>query len=83
MELNLEKLAEALTSEARAALPKGTFGLPEEGKYPLEDAGHVRSAISYFHKCPEEKRSALASRIKARAKELGVTIGPDALVNKY
>ena len=41
-----------LSAEERNNLKASQFGLPEERKFPLTDANHVRSAISYFHTCP-------------------------------
>jgi hypothetical protein len=33
-----------LTERKRDALPKSTFGLPGERKYPMPDASHARNA---------------------------------------
>jgi hypothetical protein len=33
-----------LTAAARNKLPKGAFGLPAEGKYPMPDARDLRQA---------------------------------------
>ena len=54
-----------LSTEERNELKASQFGLPEERKFPLTDAKHVRSAISYFHTCPEDKKAQLAKRIKS------------------
>jgi hypothetical protein len=35
-----------LTTADRKALPTKVFGLPEERKYPIEDAAHGRAALS-------------------------------------
>lgn len=72
-----------LSSKERNELDDSQFGLPEDRKYPLTDAAHVKSAISYFHKCPEGKKKRLAARIRRAAKKFDVTIGEDAEVNKY
>lgn len=48
-----------LSSKERNELDDSVFGLPEDRKYPLTDAAHVKSAISYFHKCPESKKEAI------------------------
>lgn len=72
-----------LTTKERNELDDSQFGLPEDRKYPLTDAAHVKSAISYFHKCPEGKKKRLAARIRRAAKKFDVTIGEDAEVNKY
>ena len=52
-----------LSAKERDALPNEAFGLPEERKFPLIDAAHVRSAEAYFHTCPPEKRRELAENI--------------------
>ena len=72
-----------LSTEERNDLKASQFGLPEERKFPLTDAKHVRSAISYFHTCPENKKAQLAKRIKSAAKKFGVEINPDSSVMKY
>ena len=72
-----------LSAEERNNLKASQFGLPEERKFPLTDAKHVRSAISYFHTCPEDKKAQLAKRIKSAAKKFGVEINPDSPITKY
>lgn len=72
-----------LSTKERNELDDSVFGLPDDRKYPLTDAAHVKSAISYFHKCPESKKKRLAMRIRRAAKKFNVTIGEDAEVNKY
>ena len=72
-----------LSAEERNNLKASQFGLPEERKFPLTDAKHVRSAISYFHTCPEDKKAQLAKRIKSAAKKFGVKINPESPVMKY
>lgn len=72
-----------LSTKERNELDDSQFGLPEDRKYPLTDAAHVKSAISYFHKCPGGKKKKLAARIRRAAKKYNVTIGEDAEVNKY
>lgn len=72
-----------LSAEERNNLKASQFGLPEERKFPLTDAKHVRSAISYFHTCPEDKKAQLAKRIKSAAKKFGVEISPNSPVMKY
>lgn len=72
-----------LSAKERNELDDSQFGLPEDRKYPLTDAAHVKSAISYFHKCPEGKKKRLAARIRRAAKKFDVVIGEDAEVNKY
>ena len=72
-----------LSTEERNDLKASQFGLPEERKFPLTDAKHVRSAISYFHTCPEDKKAQLAKRIKSAAKKFGVEISPNSPITKY
>lgn len=72
-----------LSAEERNDLKASQFGLPEERKFPLTDAKHVRSAISYFHTCPEDKKAQLAKRIKSAAKKFGVEISPNSPITKY
>lgn len=72
-----------LSAEERNNLKASQFGLSEERKFPLTDAKHVRSAISYFHTCPEDKKAQLAKRIKSAAKKFGVEINPNSPITKY
>ena len=72
-----------LSAKERNDLKASQFGLPEERKFPLTDAKHVRSAISYFHTCPEDKKDQLAKRIKSAAKKFGVEISPNSPIAKY
>ena len=72
-----------LSAEERNNLKASQFGLPEERKFPLTDANHVRSAISYFHTCPEDKKAQLAKRIKSAAKKFEVEINPNSPITKY
>ena len=72
-----------LSTKERNDLKASQFGLPEERKFPLTDAKHVRSAISYFHTCPEDKKAQLAKRIKSAAKKFGVEISPNSPIAKY
>ena len=72
-----------LSAKERNNLKASQFGLPEERKFPLTDAKHVRSAISYFHTCPEDKKAQLAKRIKSAAKKFGVEISPNSPIAKY
>lgn len=72
-----------LSSEERNKLKDSDFGLPEDRKFPLIDEKHVRSAISYFHTCPENKKAKLAKRIKSAAKKFNIEISPDSPIAKY
>jgi hypothetical protein len=71
-----------LDAAQRERIPEEEFGLPEEKKYPLHDAAHVRSAIAYFRHCPEGKKKKLAQRIMAAARKHGVEVSPDSEVAK-
>lgn len=66
-----------LTTKQRNALPKGTFGLPGEGKYPMPDASHARNAKARaaqqvkkgnLSKASEEKIDAKADRVLGKAR---------------
>ena len=67
----------ALDSKKRTALPKGVFAFPTERKEPLEDAGHVRSAIARFNQVTgvsAAERAAAWKRILAAAEKFGVEV---------
>lgn len=72
-----------LTSEERNNLSSKSFGLPKEKKFPLNDAAHVRSAISYFHTCPADKKKTLARKIRSACHKFGIEINKDADWYKY
>ena len=63
-----------LSARQRKNLPDDQFGLPNEKGYPMPDEAHVRSAIAYFHSCPQNKRKELASNINRIAKSYGMKI---------
>ena len=73
-----------LDSKKRTALPKEAFAFPKKRKEPLEDAGHVRSAIARFHQVTDVSRAERAAawkRILAAAARFGVDVeakGPPA-----
>lgn len=68
-----EVLQEAkLKTSARNVLPDSDFGLPEDRKFPLNDAAHVKAAIKMFSHCPDEKKAKLAKRIVAAMGKYGV-----------
>lgn len=72
-----------LTSEERNTIPDDEFGLPNERKYPLHDKKRVKSAISYFYKCPKKDRYELAYNIQKAAEKFNVDIGSNTEVAKY
>ena len=47
MEREREQGSDRLDTEERKELNDSDFGLPEERKYPMPDATHVRAAESY------------------------------------
>lgn len=50
------------------------YGIPEQKKFPLFDADHVRSAIKFFNYASPKYENQLAKAIIKRAKEYGVDI---------
>jgi hypothetical protein len=73
----------AMTSAERKKLPTTVYGLPKEKKFPLNDAAHVRSAMSYFHKCAERDKPALANKILAAAKKYKIEYNDKSEWYKY
>ena len=68
-----EVLQEAkLKAAARNDLPDSDFGLPEDRKYPLNDAAHVKAAIKMFSHCPDAKKDKLAKRITTAMGKFGI-----------
>lgn len=63
-----------LTSEQRNNLPEDVFGIPEDRAYPMPDEAHVRSAITYFHACPQGKKKELADNINRMAKKYNMKV---------
>ena len=66
-----------LTTRKRDKLPGGKFAFPKERKEPLNDANHVRNAISRFNQVEDvtdAERDAAWKRIKAAAKKFGVDV---------
>ena len=70
----LEKAA-PLTTKKRNKLKTDTFAFPKQRKFPLNDANHVRSAMSYFGSVKDvseaEKRTAYRKILRA-AKKFGI-----------
>lgn len=64
----------AMKSAKRNSLSDDQFGLPEDRKYPLNDAKHVRLAVKMFGHCEEGKRKKLAGNILKAAEKHGVSI---------
>jgi hypothetical protein len=66
-----------LDSEQREEISTHTFAFPKHRKEPLEDASHVRNAISRFDQVQgvtDTERDEAWTRIKAAAKKFGVEV---------
>jgi hypothetical protein len=64
-------------AETRNALGKTEFAFPKQRKEPLEDATHVRNAISRFNQVrdvSDDERDTAWKRIEAAAKKYDVEI---------
>jgi hypothetical protein len=73
----MEDMMTKLTTEDRDDLEKGSFAFPKERKEPLENASHVRNAISRFNQVKDvsdTERDAAWKRIKSAAKKHGVEV---------
>jgi hypothetical protein len=68
------KKAEDLTSNQRKELDPNVFGLPEQRKFPMPDAEHVRKAWQFLgrSKLSPDQKDQVKTKIFARAKELGI-----------
>lgn len=67
-----------LDTKKRDRLSSRSFAFPEQRKEPIEDAAHVRNAISRFNQVEDvtdAERDAAWKRIKAAAKKFGVEVG--------
>ena len=69
------EIAAPLTTKKRNRLRDETFAFPKQRKFPLNDATHVRSAMSYFGSVKDvsesEKRTAYRKILRA-AKKFGI-----------
>lgn len=76
---------EELSTEDRKRLKTKTFGLPAKRKYPLNDARHVISAITYFNKCDPEDEKELAININKAIKKFNLdpTVSEKNRFSKY
>ena len=77
------KQESTLLETKRSELPDSVFGIPEQRKFPLDSAKHVRSAIHLFGHAQEDKKKALAKRIKAAAKKYNISIPETTQCYKY
>lgn len=64
------------------------YGVPEQKKFPMPDADHVRSAIRFFNYVEPRYEKELASAIIRRMKEYGLTfddftVGEENRFSKY
>lgn len=69
-----------LSSEQRDNLPGRKFAFPKQRKEPIEDAGHVRSAIGRFNQVDgvtDEERDEAWQRIKDAAQRYDVDVNVD------
>ena len=62
MEREREQGSDRLDTEERKELNDSDFGLPEERKYPMPDATHVRAAESYFRYATDQQKPGIGSR---------------------
>ncbi len=66
-----------LSAEDRDDLNRGSFAFPKQRKEPLENASHVRNAVSRFNQVKDvsdDERDAAWKRIKAAAKKFDVEV---------
>jgi len=66
-----------LSTDDRNDLEKGDFAFPKQRKEPLENASHVRNAISRFNQVKDvtdDERDAAWKRIEAAAKKFDVEV---------
>ena len=63
-----------MTAKERNALPDEEFGIPYRRAFPLNDAQHVKSAITMFRHCPEKERAELAKRIFAKYRKFNLDV---------
>ena len=72
-----------LSSKERKKLDNSDFGIPEEKKYPMPDAEHVRKAIAFFKYASSAKKSKLAKKILSKASKFGIEIGKESELYKF
>jgi len=62
------------------------YGIPEQKKFPMPDAKHVKSAIKFFNYVEPRYEKKLAMAILQRMKEYGISdvnVGDDNRFKKY
>jgi hypothetical protein len=70
-----------LDTEDRKEISTRTFAFPKQRKEPLEDASHVRNAISRFDQVEgvtDEERNEAWKRIKTAAKKYDVEVNEES-----
>ena len=87
------KQAAELTYQQRESLPDSDFAIvikkdnTKIRKYPIHDESHVRNAITrfaqHYNKLPPSQRAEAARKIKQKAKQYGIEISKDNIINKY
>lgn len=73
----MESMMTKLSTKDREQLDKKAFAFPKQEKEPLENATHVRNAISRFNQVKDvsdDERDAAWKRIKAAAKKFDVEV---------
>jgi hypothetical protein len=66
-----------LVEEERDALPAREFAFPKQRKEPIEDAAHVRAAVSRFNQVEgvtDAERDEAWTRIRAAARKFDVEL---------
>lgn len=71
-----------LTSAARKALPKSSFGLPGKRAYPMPDASHAANAKARATQAVKAGRMSAATEKKIDAKANKV-LGKGKILGKY
>lgn len=72
-----------LNKEKRDNLKDSDFGLPDIRRFPLNDENHVRSAITMFNNCPNNRKKELAGRILRKCKLYGIKINKESKIYDY
>lgn len=73
----MEAAMTKLSAQDRDELGKGSFAFPKQRKEPLENASHVRNAISRFNQVKDvsdDERDDAWKRIKTAAKRFDVEV---------
>lgn len=74
-------MSDKLDTEERRELSDSDFGLPKQRAYPMPDAAHVRAAESYFRYAPDDDKAELAKNILKKAKEFGVDVKSETVLD--